>query len=66
MLSSGFGTEGDGHGMDPGDLPVLPKPFAQRALALAVREVLDQEKKTSKRGRRGRAKKASKRPSKAG
>lgn len=43
LLSSGFGNEGDGHGMDTGDLPFLPKPFAQRALAQAVREVLDQD-----------------------
>jgi len=56
LLSSGFGNEGDGHGMDTGDLPFLPKPFAQRALAMAVREVLDQEKKPARRGRRGRAK----------
>ena len=41
LLSSGFGNDGDGHGMDTGDLPFLPKPFAQRALALAVRTVLD-------------------------
>ena len=43
LLSSGFGNEGDGHGMDTGDLPFLPKPFAQRALAQAVRKVLDQD-----------------------
>jgi CheY-like chemotaxis protein len=43
LLSSGFGNEGDGHGMDTGDLPFLPKPFAQRALAHAVRGVLDQQ-----------------------
>ena len=43
LLSSGFGNQGDGHGMDTGDLPFLPKPFAQRALAQAVREVLDQD-----------------------
>lgn len=42
LLSSGFGNEGDGHGMDTGELPFLPKPFAQRALAQAVRQVLDQ------------------------
>lgn len=42
LLSSGFGNEGDGHGMDTGSLAFLPKPFAQRALAQAVRKVLDQ------------------------
>ena len=62
LLSSGFGNEGDGHGMDTGDLPFLPKPFAQRALALAVREVLDQAKKPGKRVRRGRTKGAKKPP----
>lgn len=42
LLSSGFGNDGDGHGMDTADLPFLPKPFAQRALAIAVRQVLEQ------------------------
>lgn len=53
LLSSGFGNDGDGHGMDTADLPFLPKPFAQRALAIAVRQVLEQPADALMRARIG-------------